>query len=117
MRLQILGLNHNTAPIEVREQVVFAGDEVGRAVLRLKDLPGVAEAVLLSTCNRTELYAICDDDGRERLRAWLHDERNLDPGFADSLFTFDDDDAIRHIFRVCLRSSVHSPDGQCSLQF
>ena len=100
MRLQILGLNHNTAPIEVREQVVFAGDEVGRAVLRLKDLPGVAEAVLLSTCNRTELYAICDDDGRERLRAWLHDERNLNPAFADSLFTFDADEAIRHIFRV-----------------
>jgi glutamyl-tRNA reductase len=100
MRLQILGLNHNTAPIEVREQVVFAGDEVGRAVVRLKDLAGVNEAVLLSTCNRTELYAICDDDGRERLRDWLHDERNLNPAFADSLFTFDADEAIRHIFRV-----------------
>jgi len=100
MRLQILGLNHNTAPIEVREQVVFAGDEVGRAVVRLKDLAGVNEAVLLSTCNRTELYAICNDDGRERLRDWLHDERNLNPAFADSLFTFDADEAIRHIFRV-----------------
>jgi glutamyl-tRNA reductase len=100
MRLQILGLNHNTAPIEIREQVVFAGDEVGRAILRLKDIDGVDEAVLLSTCNRTEFYVITGDGGRDRLQTWLSDERNLDPGFADSLFTLDDDDAIRHIFRV-----------------
>ncbi|MDH3265828.1 MAG: glutamyl-tRNA reductase [Gammaproteobacteria bacterium] len=100
MRLQILGLNHNTAPVEIREQVVFAGDEVGRAVARLKNLSGVDEAVLLSTCNRTELYAICDDDGRKQLRNWLQDERNLNPAFADSLFWLDEDDAIRHIFRV-----------------
>jgi glutamyl-tRNA reductase len=100
MRLQILGLNHNTAPIEIREQVVFAGDEVGRAVARLADLDGVEEAVLLSTCNRTEMYVFSDDDGRERLHSWLHDERNLDPAFTDSLFTLDADEAIRHIFRV-----------------
>jgi glutamyl-tRNA reductase len=100
MRLQILGLNHNTAPVEIREQVVFAGDEVGRAVERLKDIDGVDEAVLLSTCNRTEFYVITSDGGRERLRSWLGSERNLDPAFADSLFTLDADDAIRHIFRV-----------------
>jgi glutamyl-tRNA reductase len=100
MRLQILGLNHNTAPIEIREQVVFAGDEVGRAIVRLAEIDGVEEAVLLSTCNRTELYVFSDDDGREQLQAWLHDERNLDPAFTDSLFRLDADDAIRHIFRV-----------------
>ena len=100
MRLQILGLNHNTAPIEIREQVVFAGDEVSRAVVRLTDLDGVEEAVLLSTCNRTEFYVITDDGGREQLQSWLHNERNLDPAFADSLFSLDADEAIRHIFRV-----------------
>ena len=100
MRLQILGLNHNTAPIEIREQVVFAGDEVGRAIVRLAEIDGVEEAVLLSTCNRTELYVFSDDDGRDQLQAWLHDERNLDPAFTDSLFKLDADDAIRHIFRV-----------------
>lgn len=100
MRLQILGLNHNTAPLEIREQVVFAGDEVGRAVARLKELQGVDEAVLLSTCNRTEFYVITSDGGRDRLQGWLRDERGLDPGFADSLFTLDEDEAIRHIFRV-----------------
>ena len=100
MRLQILGLNHNTAPIEIREQVVFAGEEVNRAIVHLRDIDGVDEAVLLSTCNRTEFYVMTSDAGRERLQAWLHDERNLDPAFSNTLFTFDGDDAIRHIFRV-----------------
>jgi glutamyl-tRNA reductase len=100
MRLQILGLNHNTAPVEIREQVVFAGDEVGRAVARLTELDGVDEAVLLSTCNRTEFYVITSDGGRDHLQDWLRDERHLDPGFANSLFTRDEDEALRHIFRV-----------------
>jgi glutamyl-tRNA reductase len=100
MRLQILGLNHNTAPIEIREQVVFAGDEVSRACERLTDIDGVDEAVLLSTCNRTEFYVITSDGGRGRLQNWLRDERGLDPGFASSLFTLDTEEAIRHIFRV-----------------
>jgi glutamyl-tRNA reductase len=100
MRLQILGLNHNTAPIEIREQVVFAGDEVSQACERLIDIDGVDEAVLLSTCNRTEFYVITSDGGRGRLQNWLRDERDLDPGFASSLFTLDTEEAIRHIFRV-----------------
>ena len=100
MRLQILGLNHNTAPVEIREQVVFAGDEVGRAVARLTEIQGVDEAVLLSTCNRTEFYVITSDGGRGRLQDWLKNERSLDPGFANSLFTLDSEEAIRHIFRV-----------------
>ena len=100
MRLQILGLNHNTAPIEVREQVVFAGDEVSRACERLTDIDGVDEAVLLSTCNRTEFYVITSDGGRGRLQDWLRDERGLDAGFANSLFTLDTEEAIRHVFRV-----------------
>jgi len=100
MRLQILGLNHNTAPVEIREQVVFAGDEVSRAVERLTELDGVDEAVLLSTCNRTEFYVITSDGGRDRLQDWLRNERSLDPGFTESLFTLDTEEAIRHIFRV-----------------
>ncbi len=100
MRLQILGLNHTTAPVEVREQVVFAGDEIGRALERLKLMDGVDEAVLLSTCNRTEFYVVTNDSGRDELRAWLHAEGNLDPAFSDTLFSFDQEPAIRHIFRV-----------------
>jgi glutamyl-tRNA reductase len=100
MPLKILGLNHNTAPVEIREQVVFSGDEIGHALDTVRGLDGVDEAVLLSTCNRTEFYVMADDDGRGRLRDWLRDKHNLDPSFADTLFEVDDDAAIRHIFRV-----------------
>ncbi|MDH5617056.1 MAG: glutamyl-tRNA reductase [Gammaproteobacteria bacterium] len=100
MPLQILGLNHNTAPIEIREQVAFAGDEVALALKRLATLDGVDEAVLLSTCNRTEFYLVGEDGGRERLKQWLHDDRRLGDNFAESLFTLDEEEAIRHIFRV-----------------
>ncbi len=100
MPLQILGLNHNTAPLEIREQVVFANDELGQALVRLNELEDIDEIVLLSTCNRTEFYVITNDSGRDRLQSWLEDERNLDPAFGDTLFSLQDDDAIRHIFRV-----------------
>lgn len=100
MPLQILGLNHNTAPVEIREQVVFSGDDIARALVHMGALPGVEEAVLLSTCNRTEFYVIADDEGRGQLRTWLLDDRNLDASFGETLFTLDDAAAIRHIFRV-----------------
>lgn len=100
MPLRILGLNHNTASVEIREQVVFSGQEIGRALTRVRDIDGVDEAVLLSTCNRTEFYVMSDDGGQRRLNDWLHDERNLDPSFAQSIFSMQQDDAIRHIFRV-----------------
>jgi glutamyl-tRNA reductase len=100
MSLKILGLNHNTAPVEIREQVVFSGDQIGHALGTVRGLEGVDEAVLLSTCNRTEFYVMADDDGRSRLRHWLQDMHNLDPSFANTLFELDDDAAIRHIFRV-----------------
>ena len=100
MPLRILGLNHNTASVEIREQVVFSGQEIGRALTRVRDIEGVDEAVLLSTCNRTEFYVMSDDGGQRRLNDWLHDERNLDPSFAQSIFSMQQDDAIRHIFRV-----------------
>jgi glutamyl-tRNA reductase len=100
MRLQILGLNHNTAPVEVREQVIFAGDDIGRALVRLKEIEGIQEAVLLSTCNRTEFYVITSDTGRDALQTWLQSERALDGAFSDCLFSLDADEAIRHIFRV-----------------
>ena len=100
MPLQILGLNHNTANVEIREQLVFSGDDIARALRSVAELKGVEEAVLLSTCNRTEFYVIADDDGRDRLRDWLRDDRQLESSFAESLFALDDDAAIRHIFRV-----------------
>jgi glutamyl-tRNA reductase len=100
MSLKILGLNHNTAPVEIREQVAFSGDEVAAALLRLSEIDGVEEAVLLSTCNRTEFYIISGIEGQQGLRNWLQTERGLGADFADSTFALSGNDALRHIFRV-----------------
>ena len=100
MPLQIFGLNHTTAPVEIREQVIFSGDDVARALSQLLDLDGIEEAVLLSTCNRTEFYVVSSDGGSDLLSAWLQNDQNLDAESAKALFTLDKDEAIRHLFRV-----------------
>ena len=100
MPLQIFGLNHNTAPVEIREQVIFSGDAVPRALLQLLDLDGIDESVLLSTCNRTEFYVVSNDGGTGVLEAWLQNDQNLNAEARKALFMLEKDDAIRHIFRV-----------------
>jgi glutamyl-tRNA reductase len=98
MALHILGLNHNTAPVEIREQVVFAGDGIDRALATLRTVDGVSEAVILSTCNRTEFYV--DADGTGALAQWLIRDQSLDGIAEKALFTLHGDGAIRHLFRV-----------------
>jgi glutamyl-tRNA reductase len=100
MPLQIFGLNHNTAPVEIREQVIFSGDDVARALSQLLGLNGIDEAVLLSTCNRTEFYVVADGKEGDVLRNWLQEDQDLDPEASKALFTMEKDEAIRHIFRV-----------------
>jgi len=100
MPLKILGLNHNTAPLEIRERIVFQGPEIPAALSEVRALSGVSESVLLSTCNRTEFYLMTDDAGQAALKDWLLGARQLDEGFHNSLFLLEDAEAIRHIFRV-----------------
>jgi glutamyl-tRNA reductase len=100
MPLHILGLNHTTAPVEIREQVVFAGEDIDRALASLTQLNNVAEAVVLSTCNRTEFYVETTDAGVQELRAWLVDDQALSEEVNSSLFTLDEEDAIAHLFKV-----------------
>jgi glutamyl-tRNA reductase len=100
MPLHILGLNHNTAPVEIREQVVFEGSEIDRALTILRELDGVAEAVILSTCNRTEFYVETRGDGLKTLNSWLVEDQKLSADACSALFTLDKEDAIRHLFRV-----------------
>ena len=95
MTLWVLGLNHQTAPVDLRERVAFAGDALPRALHSLRALPNVAEAALLSTCNRTELYAIADD--AQSLADWLDSQAS---GLRGYLYQHQDADAVRHLFRV-----------------
>jgi len=95
MTLWVLGLNHQTAPVELRERAAFGGDALARAMASLRQSPQLAEAVLLSTCNRTELYAVADD-GRH-LSHWLESHAGDLQGY---LYEHRDDAAVRHLFRV-----------------
>jgi len=95
MSLWVLGLNHQTAPVELRERVSFAGDALPAALSSLRNAPGVSEAVLLSTCNRTELYAVAEDAGA--LRQWLDTRAGKLDGH---LYHHGDGQAVRHLFRV-----------------
>ena len=70
VKLLALGINHQTAPVNLRERVAFDASALPRALSALAALPQVQEVALLSTCNRTELYAVADDDGRA-LADWL----------------------------------------------
>ncbi len=100
MPLHVLGLNHNTAPVEIREQVVFTDDGIDRALAEVAALNGVAEAVVLSTCNRTEFYVETTNADVGNVRDWLQRDQQLDDAASASLFTLDNEEAIRHLFRV-----------------
>ncbi|HET6804021.1 MAG TPA: glutamyl-tRNA reductase [Frateuria sp.] len=101
MPLIALGLNHLTAPVSLREQVAFDADAAGEALRELRAEPGVEEALILSTCNRTELYVGVAAGAEQAPQAWLNRHHRLTPGKLDEfLYRHDEDAAVRHMFRV-----------------
>jgi glutamyl-tRNA reductase len=99
MALFAVGLNHRTAPLDVREKVALPPDAHGRTLAALLSSTAAAEVVLLSTCNRTEIYFRAESP--EAITRWLSDlaaARHLD--LAPHLYTHAGDDAVRHAFRV-----------------
>lgn len=97
MSLFALGINHQSAPVDLRERVAFAEHTLPDALAEIRALPSVREALLLSTCNRTELYAVADG-GDEALAGWLSKRPDADLGAY--LYRHADADAARHLFRV-----------------
>ena len=99
MPLAVLGVSHHSAPLDVREKLAFAPERQGEALAQLAAQSGVAEAALISTCNRTEI--VCRAENLDAVRAWLraHADREgvaLEP----HLYCHLDDGAVRHLFRV-----------------
>lgn len=81
MNLFLLGASHHSSPVNLRERIDFTRRGVIEALAELAKLPGLSEAVILSTCNRSEIYAACDDPRqmRETLATFLstyHDGRD-----------------------------------------
>lgn len=102
MHLTLIGLNHLTAPIEVRERLAFTEARLPAALEALSALPSVREAAILSTCNRMEVYIRPAGDTIEseifRFLAGYHDMREED--FVSHLYVHHEADAVRHLFRV-----------------
>ena len=98
MSLYALGLNHQTAPLSVRERVVFHVERVREALAELKR-GHAREAAILSTCNRTELYVAGDEP--VALAQWLERYHRFEPaGLSPYLYTLPREQAVRHVFRV-----------------
>ena len=99
----LVGLSHRTAPIEIREQVVFSEEAVPDALSRLRQEFGLPEALILSTCNRTEIIAN-GDEGRitiEGIKQFLHSYHSLQPlSLEQHLYSLLQQDAVLHVFRV-----------------
>jgi len=101
MPLIALGINHNTAPVEIREQLSFDAGELASVLRELSGLRGIAEVAVLSTCNRTEIYGSLDEDGSLALMEWLQQRGVRDPAaLSQALYQFRDDEAVRHAMRV-----------------
>ncbi len=107
MSLLALGINHKTAPVKIREQLSFAPDTIPMALKDLTDQDAVNEAVILSTCNRTELYCQlnCNDGESEAaidaLITWLKKHHDLeDTDITEYLYLHPEKEAVRHMLRV-----------------
>lgn len=102
MTLLALGLNHHTAPVDVRERAAIGDDRLGDALGALRDVDAVNEAAIVSTCNRTEIYCGVEGGDPRPVIDWMHGWMNLANGGADPyLFHHAELDAVRHLMRVC----------------
>jgi glutamyl-tRNA reductase len=103
MSVLLIGLNHNSAAVSVRERVAFGPDQLSDAVQQLASLQD-SEASILSTCNRTELLLARDSESpleAEAVIQWLHEYHQLPAGELDGhLYSHADVDAVGHIMQV-----------------
>ena len=99
MAFNVLGLNHKTAPVALREKVAFDEDRLVAALRALREEGGVTEALILSTCNRTEVYWAGSASGAE-LSQWLERHHGNNPDLAASLYLHQDRLAVQHAFSV-----------------
>lgn len=100
MTISALGINHKTAPVDLRERVAFSTEQLDSALQAIRQLQGVEEAVIVSTCNRTELY--CQGDvSADLLLGWLSGFHGLAPdALAQHHYAYEDEQAISHLMSV-----------------
>ncbi len=103
MHIAAVGMSYKTAPVEVRGRVAWTADQLPVALSQIRAVPGVLEGVILSTCNRTEIYAVLERQylGREALLQYWAEQKNVPPlEIAGHAFFLVDDQAVDHLMRV-----------------
>ena len=101
MTLLSLGINHQTAPIDIREKIAFSPEQLSGALLELQKLPAINESVIVSTCNRTEIYCDAVDDSRRAISNWLSNFHSMENNsLTPYLYQHADHEVARHLFRV-----------------
>jgi glutamyl-tRNA reductase len=101
MHLLALGLNHDSAPIAIRERVSVTAERLTDALQDVTTTNKVEEVTILSTCNRTEIYCHQQDDSAEQIIAWLCGFQEMPKSdLLPYLYRYPDDQAVRHAFRV-----------------
>lgn len=104
MKIIVAGLSHKTAPIEVREKYAFKEDGLKDSLNALKSLPGVLECLILSTCNRVEIYFLTTEEDGESLKRAFFQRPGFIPDEAQNLgniiYFYKNEEAVEHICRV-----------------
>jgi len=101
MALLSLGINHLTAPVDIREKVAFAPEQMSQALYELQDIPAINESVIVSTCNRTEIYCDASSDCSDVITHWLTTHHGInDHGLSPYIYQHSDQEVARHLFRV-----------------
>ena len=103
MKVFVAGLNHKIADVDVREKLAFSGPKLEEGLARFRALHGVEEAIILSTCNRVELYANVTDtrSASETVKDFLSEFHGIRKGsLENALYFYHDMDAVKHVFRV-----------------
>ena len=101
MRFQLIGVNHKTAPVEVRERLAIPESRLPEACKRLAEYPGIDEGLILSTCNRVEILTNTKNGSGADLRGFLQNYFQIDGGELNKhLYEYNEQEAVRHLFRV-----------------
>ena len=103
MHLFLLGVSHRTAPVDLRERLDFSSRDLSAAASAIASKPSMSEAVVLSTCNRSELYVATPDPAcaREELVSFISEYHHVSPpAFQPHLFALENSAAVAHLFRV-----------------
>ena len=100
MTLALIGVNHKTAPIALRERIAISRDELPETTRALGEMPGVNECMIVSTCNRVELLASLESNSTDLLE-FLHRRFGIEPAeLAPHIYEYRDKEAVRHLFRM-----------------